>query len=101
MKSIMEEASSVAKAIEKGWQRAGKPQEFTVKVFEEPQKNFIGLTRAGFSAAGPVSPKFLRRFFKSGCFLLAQPGQQRGNRDQRQHGGDQNRPRCYRSFTIV
>lgn len=44
MKSLMEEASSVAKAIEKCWLRAGKPQEFTVKVFEEPQKNFIGLT---------------------------------------------------------
>lgn len=44
MKSIMEEASSVVKAIEKGWIRAGKPQEFTVKVFEEAQKNFIGLT---------------------------------------------------------
>lgn len=40
----MEEASSVAKAIEKGWIRAGKPQEFTVKVFEEAQKNFIGMT---------------------------------------------------------
>jgi len=40
----MEEASSIAKAIEKGWARAGKPQEFTVKVFEEPEKNFIGLT---------------------------------------------------------
>ncbi|MCX5922759.1 MAG: hypothetical protein NTX86_05550 [Candidatus Dependentiae bacterium] len=44
MKSIMEEASSIAKAIEKGWARAGKPQEFTVKVFEEAEKNFIGLT---------------------------------------------------------
>jgi predicted RNA-binding protein Jag len=44
MKSIMEEASSVVKAIEKGWIRAGKPNEFTVKVFEEAQKNFIGLT---------------------------------------------------------
>jgi predicted RNA-binding protein Jag len=44
MKSIMEEASSVAKAIEKGWIRAGKPQEFSVKVFEEAQKNFIGMT---------------------------------------------------------
>jgi predicted RNA-binding protein Jag len=44
MKSIMEEASSVAKAIEKGWVRAGKPQEFSVKVFEEAQKNFIGMT---------------------------------------------------------
>lgn len=44
MKSIVEEASSIVKAIEKGWIRAGKPQEFSVKVFEEPQKNFFGLT---------------------------------------------------------
>lgn len=43
MKSIMEEASSLAKAIEKGWARAGKPQEFTVKVFEEAQTSFFGL----------------------------------------------------------
>ncbi len=43
MKSIMEEASSVAKAIENGWARAGKPQEFTVKVFEEAQTSFFGL----------------------------------------------------------
>ncbi len=41
----MEEASSVAKAIEKGWTRAGKPQEFTVKVFEEAEKNFFGFTK--------------------------------------------------------
>lgn len=45
MKSIMEQATSVAKAIEKGWARAGKPQEFTVKVFEEAQKNFFGFTK--------------------------------------------------------
>ncbi|MHB9148324.1 MAG: hypothetical protein ACYC2U_08185 [Candidatus Amoebophilus sp.] len=44
MKSIMEEASSIFKAIEKAWQTAGKPKEFSVKVLEEPQKNFIGLT---------------------------------------------------------
>jgi predicted RNA-binding protein Jag len=44
MKSIMEEASSVIKAIEKGWIQAGKPQEFTIKVFEEATKNFIGMT---------------------------------------------------------
>lgn len=44
MKSIMEEAKTVAKAIESGWARAGKPQEFTVKVYEEPQTNFIGFT---------------------------------------------------------
>lgn len=44
MKSIMQEASSVAKAIEKAWISAGKPKEFSVKVFEEAQKNFIGFT---------------------------------------------------------
>lgn len=44
MKSIIEQASSVAKAIEKGWERSGKPQEFSVKVYEEAQKNFFGMT---------------------------------------------------------
>ncbi len=44
MKSVMEEASSIIKAIEKGWISAGQPKEFTVKILEEPQRNFIGLT---------------------------------------------------------
>jgi predicted RNA-binding protein Jag len=44
MKSIVEEASSVVKAIEKGWALAGKPNEFSVKVFEVEQKNFLGMT---------------------------------------------------------
>lgn len=44
MKSIVEEASSVSKAIEKGWVAAGKPQEFSIKVFEVEQRNFLGLT---------------------------------------------------------
>jgi predicted RNA-binding protein Jag len=45
MKSIMEEASSVAKAIEQAWQRANKPKEFSIKVFEESEKNFFGFTK--------------------------------------------------------
>jgi hypothetical protein len=45
MKSIVEEASSIAKAIENGWVRAGKPQEFTVRIFEEPEKGFLGMTK--------------------------------------------------------
>lgn len=44
MKSILEEASTIMKAIEKGWIQAGKPREFSVKVLEEPVKNFIGMT---------------------------------------------------------
>ena len=44
MKSIIEEASSISKAIENGWLKAGKPKEFSVKIFEEPKKNFFGIT---------------------------------------------------------
>lgn len=44
MKSIVEEASSITKAIEKAWLRAQKPREFSIKIFEEAEKNFIGMT---------------------------------------------------------
>jgi len=44
MKSIIEEAPSILKAIEKAWARAGNPVEFSVKIFEDAQKNFFGLT---------------------------------------------------------
>lgn len=39
----MEEASSIAKAIETAWNRAGQPTEFSVKVLELPQTSFFGL----------------------------------------------------------
>lgn len=44
MKSLIEEASTITKAVEKAWVRAGKPAEFTIKVFEEPKYNFLGMT---------------------------------------------------------
>lgn len=46
MKSIMEEASSIAKAIETAWNRAGQPSEFSVKILELPQTSFFGLKTA-------------------------------------------------------
>ncbi len=45
MKSLVEEASSIAKAIEKAWERAGKPQSFSVKIYETGEKNFLGFTK--------------------------------------------------------
>ena len=39
----MEEASSIAKAIETAWNRAGQPTEFSVKVLELPETSFFGL----------------------------------------------------------
>lgn len=40
----MQEASSLSKAIDQAWTRAGKPAEFTVKILEEPEHNMFGLT---------------------------------------------------------
>jgi len=44
MKSIMEQASSIMKAIEKAWISADNPTEFSVKIFEKEEKNFFGMT---------------------------------------------------------
>lgn len=44
MKSIIQEASTISKAIEQAWQDSGKPQEFSIKILELPERNFIGMT---------------------------------------------------------
>ena len=44
MKSIIQEASSIAKAVEQAWAYAGQPAEFTIKILEMPHKNFLGFT---------------------------------------------------------
>ena len=51
MKSIILEASSIAKAIEEGWVKAQKPKQFTVKVLEDSEKNFFGLTKKSAKVA--------------------------------------------------
>jgi hypothetical protein len=45
MKSMLHEASSVTRAIEKAWADAGKPNEFTIKILEQGEKNFFGLSK--------------------------------------------------------
>jgi len=44
MKSIIQEASSIEKAIKQGIEKAGNPRDFAVKVLEYPEKNFFGIT---------------------------------------------------------
>lgn len=44
MKSIIEQASSIAKAIEKAWNQAEQPKEFSIKIFEKEERNFFGMT---------------------------------------------------------
>ena len=38
MKSVLHEASSILKAIEKAWEACGKPSEFSVKILEEGER---------------------------------------------------------------
>lgn len=45
MKSMLHEASSVIKAIEKAWIDSGKPLEFTINIHEVGEKNFLGFTK--------------------------------------------------------
>lgn len=45
MKSLLQEASSVQKAIDLAWEAAGKPQQFTVKVLDQGTKNFFGWSK--------------------------------------------------------
>lgn len=42
---MLHEASTIAKAIEKAWNESGKPVEFTIKVLETGEKNFLGFTK--------------------------------------------------------
>jgi len=43
MRSLVYEAARIEKAISEAWQKAGKPQQFQVKVLEEPERNFLGM----------------------------------------------------------
>jgi|GEM_PF-2005516 len=83
MKSLVEEASSVVKAIEKAWNRAGCPQTFSVKVFETPETNFFGFTK---------------KSAKVGIFFEEEPTPQQKkyvpqNRDQRSQGTNRPQPK--------
>jgi predicted RNA-binding protein Jag len=43
MKSVLQEAPTIAKAVAKAWDKAGQPYEFSVKVFNVPKRGFFGI----------------------------------------------------------
>jgi predicted RNA-binding protein Jag len=88
MKSIVEEASSIAKAIEKSWTRAGKPREFSIKIFEDAEKNFLGMT---------TKPAKIAIFFAESTATLSAPASrsvkpQPAYEQKREHQREQPRP---------
>ncbi len=70
MRSVIQEAASIAQAVELGWIKAGKPKDFTVKIFEEAQKKFFGLITV--------------KKAKIGIFVEDRPQQRSGDQRQQQ-----------------
>lgn len=83
MKSVIQEASSIAKAVEQGWEKAGKPKDFSIKVLEEPIKNFLGFTKR--------SAKVAIYFDEAKQQYRDTAGQQRQQRPQQRYRPEQRR----------
>ncbi len=45
MRSVFQEDVTVAKAIEKAWESAGKPVEFTVRIHDIGERGFLGFSK--------------------------------------------------------
>ncbi len=58
MKSILQEESSVIKAVERAWDISGKPYEFTVKVLSNEVRNFFGMLKSPAIISFTYNPKF-------------------------------------------
>lgn len=86
MKSVIQEASSVFKAIQLGWEKAGKPAEFTVKILEKEERNFIGLTT---------------KQAKVSLFFSTQGAQAREQRQPRHHQGQHRQQQQQRPVEAV
>jgi len=72
MNSIVQEASSIAKAIQQAWDKAGKPTNFSVRIFEKPEKNFLGMV----SKFAKIALLFEKRDVQQPQKATARPRQQ-------------------------
>lgn len=96
MKSIMEEASTISKAIENAWNRAGQPQEFSVKILEHPKTTFFGLKT---EKSAKIAFFFNELAPKSKDYAHTRPiqqkthhkGEQQGRKSQDGHARTENR----------
>lgn len=83
MKSLLQEASSVQKAIDLAWEAAGKPQQFTVKVLDPGTKNFLGWSKTPAIVSisfEPTGVSSSRVFNQSNTGGRLQHGKQQGAR---------------------
>lgn len=89
MKSMLQEASSIAKAVDKAWQEAGKPAEFTLKILQESQRNFFGLLKKPAIVSIIYDPRKLPNALKK----ESRSGQKRrGQQESRAQKGQKKAP---------
>ncbi len=61
MKSVLHEASTILKAIEKAWEASGKPSEFNVKILEQGAKKLLFFTDKPAIVSIAFDPKYLQK----------------------------------------
>ncbi|MCK5632171.1 hypothetical protein KAH94_00310 [bacterium] len=64
MNSIVQEASSIAKAVEQAWKKAEEPHKFSVRIFQNAEKNFLGMTSQPAKIALLFEPKDIKDEYK-------------------------------------
>lgn len=84
MKSIVHEASSIAKAIEQGLAKAGNPRDFAVKILEYPEKNFFGITTKPAKIALYIEEKSRKSYEPHGMPQSDKGEKSEKNRDYRE-----------------
>ncbi len=72
MRSILYEAPSVTKAIEKAWLASGKPVEFTICIYETEKKSFLGFVKKNAIVSIVFDPKKVEKKIKKERQIIAQ-----------------------------
>ncbi|MFA5306495.1 MAG: Jag N-terminal domain-containing protein [Candidatus Babeliales bacterium] len=91
MKSMLHEAATVAKAIEKAWADSGKPSEFTIKIHEMGEKNFLGFNKRPAIVSIIYDPRSQVASFGDKKVVQPQQRQERYQQQGPRERGDQRR----------
>lgn len=86
MKSLLQEAPSIERAISQAWESAGRPQEFSVKIHEQGKRGFLGFS----SEPAVVSITYKPLVAAGAAAAPARPSRNAGSRNS-EHGRDERR----------
>lgn len=97
MRSLLAQASSIEKAVEKAWSSAGMPTEFSIKILDFGEKGFFGITKKPTIVSIFYEPKNQTSLSKSQQERPARPkrttSRQPQQRQQQQRTTNATKPR--------